>query len=342
MNKKLIRKFKEGRCTPEEIRKVLLWYQSDEAESAYSVEIEKYWQSAADLPFEEQDRVFQKILQKIDVDETPGREVAHHTLKSEKKTNGRFSPAWLVAASLTLLLLSAAGIYFSLSHRDDVRNTPFQINQITKQTEKGQKYTMRLADGTKVKLNSESKISFPEQFDGELRIVEFVGEAFFEVAKDTARPFVIRSGKISTTVLGTSFNLRATADAGKFEVAVLTGSVKVSHEAEKGIDERHVAPHQSATFDQKSNFFNIQPFDPEVVMAWVDGVIVFEDAGLDEIVGKLESWYGVDINVSAIKGRISKGYTGSYKDKSLESVLEGISFVLGFEFDINGKKVILK
>lgn len=347
MNKKLIKKFKEGKCTPEEIRKVLLWYQSDEAESSYSVEIENYWNTENNIYFPDQDRVFRQIQEKILASEhTESTEGKTTTLSQPFKTfkSGVRSSSYFlkIAAVVSLTLLASVGLYFSMPDQQAKESASFHINQLTKETSKGQKYTLKLADGTRVKLNSESRISFPDQFSDSTRTIEFEGEGFFEVAKDASRPFIIKSGNISTTVLGTSFNLRAISDKRKFEVSVLTGSVKVSHESGgNDIDERYLAPRQSATFDKQSNLFNVKPFDPEVVLAWVYGSIIFENASLEEIITKLESWYGVEIDTTAMKGRISKGYTGSYKDKSLESVLEGISFVLGFEFEIEGKKVLL-
>src|SRR5690606_2771304 len=129
---------------------------------------------------------------------------------------------------IVLLLTVVPLLYF----KTEMFKAPSQettINWMFKETSFGQRNTVKLPDGTLVKLNSGSRIHYPEVFQDSLRLVEFEGEAFFEVAKDVTKPFVIRSGNINTMVLGTSFNLKSATVAESFELAVVTGSVKVVH-----------------------------------------------------------------------------------------------------------------
>ena len=129
------------------------------------------------------------------------------------------APIWRVAASIAIVLGIAIVLYLSQSTTG--------INYLTKSTERGQKATITLSDGSTVRLNSESSITYPESFAEEIRELELVGEAFFDIKKDQDRPFIVSSHKIETTVLGTSFNINA-YDSTAVSVALVSGKVKVN------------------------------------------------------------------------------------------------------------------
>lgn len=343
MDKKLLQKFKAGKCSPEEVRKILLWYQSEEAETSFSIELENYWNDERDLPFSDADKVRQQILQRTGLKEHGKTRNAHIQSKRIFLQNKRhYRTRISIAAAVLLLLITTPILYFNVPLlKTSSSETP--INWITKATTYGQRNTIRLPDGTIVKLNSGSRILFPEVFPDSLRWIEFEGEAFFEIARDTAKPFLIRSGNIETMVLGTSFNLNSEAAKETFEIAVVTGSVKVLHDLkEQNLEERYINPNQSAIWDHQSKTFNVQNYDPAKVLAWTEGILIFDNSTFEDIIFKLEKWYGVKIDTSDLKHNVPRGYTGKYKDKSLETVLQGISYVLDFKYVINGKKVIIK
>jgi len=344
VDKKLLQKFKAGKCTPDEVRKILLWFQSEQAEASYSVEIDNLWHREDEFILSNKDKLFKLILDRINnLDHSAGsKEHVHQRAPLPRRQDFKTNKFLKLAVTFVLLLITSGILYFFQPRLFQQQQPATESKILSKKINQGQKYTMKLSDGTIVKLNSGSSIRFPEKFSDSLRVIEFEGEGFFEVAKDHTRPFVIRSGKISTTVLGTSFNLRSRSTSEKFEVAVVSGSVKVSHiGVGDNLDERYLTPNQQAVFDNANNTFKIQGFDPEKVLAWVNGIVVFENSSLVEIKNKLENWYGVEIDISGLNRKISKGYTGNYKDKSLETVLDGISYVLDFKYEIKGKRVII-
>lgn len=343
LEKKLLQKFKAGKCSPEEVRKILLWYQSEEAETSFSFELENYWNEEHDLPFLDKDNVYDQVRRKIGskrIEKDRNRNPIPKHAVSQNKGGFRYHKKLVVG--IIMLLISVPLLFF----KTEIFEAPPQetnINWMSRETAFGQRYSLTLPDGTVVKLNSGSRIHYPETFSDSLRLVEFEGEAFFEVAKDTAKPFVIRSGNVNTMVLGTSFNLNTTAAAESFELAVVTGSVKVFYNLkEQCLEERYINPNQSAVLDHKSKTFQVQGFDPATVLAWVDGTLIFDNSSFEDIINTLEKWYGVQIDTSSLSRKLPTGYTGNYKDKSLETVLKGISFVLDFKYEIKGKKVIIK
>jgi ferric-dicitrate binding protein FerR (iron transport regulator) len=141
---------------------------------------------------------------------------------------------WGMAACLLLLIISYAGFNYWMDHQNASRvsNLP---SVMEKRTEYGQKLTVSLPDGSIVKLNAGSSISYPAEFSGNKREVRFSGEGFFEVAKDSSKPFIIESDGIFTKVLGTSFNLRSYSNEGKINVAVVTGKVEVRQPADTSV-----------------------------------------------------------------------------------------------------------
>ncbi|OOQ59147.1 FecR family protein [Mucilaginibacter pedocola] len=138
----------------------------------------------------------------------------------------RFTALRLKVASVAAMLLVVAGAFYYL-HNKPVQPEAVRIN--TAIAEAGKMKLVELADGTKIWLNSTSKLSYPEHFSEKVREVTLLeGEAFFDIAHEAKRPFIVHSKGINTQVLGTSFNVNAYSYSNKIEVTVSTGKVAVS------------------------------------------------------------------------------------------------------------------
>jgi transmembrane sensor len=209
-----------------------------------------------------------------------------------------------IAATVIVVLGLGLTIYLV---QDQVKQTNSVVLPLTdwglKNTDSGEKLTFRLPDGTVVKLNSSSKLSFPTKFRKDRREVELEGEAFFEVAKDSQRPFIIRTNNIRTSVLGTSFNIKAYPESNLIAIAVVTGKVKVE---KVGIQVRDQAenviylyPSRKATYVKGENQLIESDFVTEQEIGWKQGIIYFKDASESDVFERLERWYGVDCKASA-------------------------------------------
>jgi ferric-dicitrate binding protein FerR (iron transport regulator) len=245
---------------------------------------------------------------------------------------------WGIAASLLLLIISYAGFnYWSLQQNAfGEANLP---SLVEKRTEYGQKLTVSLPDGTMVKLNAGSSISYPAEFSGNKREVRFSGEGFFEVAKDTNKPFIIESDGIFTKVLGTSFNLRSYSNEGEINVAVVTGKVEVRQPADTSV---LLLPYEMGVFDKSKRQITKQVYDSDVVLVWQDDILNFKKMPLPKVLDELEKWYGVKF-VMDEDVRLSGDFSGKFQHSSLEHVLEGIQYtsISKFQFKIEDKKVYL-
>lgn len=242
------------------------------------------------------------------------------------------------AAALIFMAISA---FVVLSLMDDQKNVANQVvsNQIVeKSTGKGQKLTITLKDGTQIKLNAESTITYPENFSDSVRWVALNGEAFFEVTKNPNHPFIVKCGDFYTQVLGTSFNINAYPEINNIEVSLLEGKVKTYVQGQKSPD-LYLEPDEMASYDIANKSIVKSTFDPQKTISWKDGIIHFEEASFEQMKRTLERWYDVKFIVTNNPGMIR--FTGEFKNQSLEDVLQGISFSVGFKFRISGKKVYI-
>lgn len=248
-------------------------------------------------------------------------------------------PVWLKVAAVLLLTIGVS--WFVFNKNENVEVSVVENVTVEKVNPKGQKSSFVLSDGTLVKLNADSKLTFLETFDKDTRIVLLEGEAFFDVKKDAARPFIVKSGQISTTALGTSFNVRAYKEENAIQVALVSGKVKVENTNGKinGENDLILNPNDLASFNRVSNGLTKRSFDIEKQLAWKNQTLYFKDASLNNMVSTLERWYGVSFEVSGMKP-IEISFTGKFKDKSLEYVMEVLSQnQQKFDYLIDGKKV---
>ncbi len=249
-----------------------------------------------------------------------------------------------VAATVLLLMVSIWVADRITGIRQSLFDNTRQVNLVEKVNDIGQ-LTLKLPDGSFVKLNADSKLIFPEKFDREIREVELIGEGFFEISEDLTRPFIINSGKVRTTVLGTSFNIRAYPDEKDIKVAVRTGKVGINvvngYETDR-LKALRLKPNEMVIYEKDKGFATkIGSFNEMEVFGWKDGVIYFKNANMYHVISKLETWYGVEINVYKSFDP-QNDFTGYYENQSLESVLKGLSYVFDFSYEINNKVITIK
>lgn len=151
------------------------------------------------------------------------------------------------------------------------------------QTSKGMEYPLRLADGTKIYINSESRLKFPVSFRGNERIIELEGEAFFEVAKDPSRPFVVKSGDVEIRVLGTQFNLKSYRDEEFVVTTLVEGSLIVNT--------RKLNPGEQLLYSRDTGETEVKKVSTDIYTAWKNGKFVFRNERLQDIIKSLARWY---------------------------------------------------
>ena len=299
--------------------------------------LRRYFDGGLDVPPGNKELVLRKVKQRIaQLDD--GRSLP---LKLDEARPSRLPSIARYAAGILLLIsLSYLGYRQIRSEAHEAQSLS-SGEWIQKKVPNGRMLTVSLSDGSTVKLNSGSEILYPKVFDGDLRECRLYGEAWFEVASDVSRPFIVTTGNLRTRVLGTSFNIRAYPDERSIEVALAEGIVELEYLMEGVREVLTLQPAERAVYSPVDNSISKDQFDREASLGWKDGIIYFRDAGLDEIVEKLSRWYGVEFYLSR-RPRTPLKYTGSFQDKSLVTVLQGIGFASNFDFEILDQKVIVR
>ena len=241
---------------------------------------------------------------------------------------------WSVAAVLLLVFLSTTLINYHADQKLEKDHHP-PIRFVVKETPLGSKYSFMLPDSSIVKLNANSKLRYPEQFESNSRKVFLKGEAFFEIKRDTTQPFVISTGEIETQVLGTSFNIRAYQTETINKVAVVSGLVKVI--TTNGLSFL-VEPEHMAVYEKEEKSLRTQLYDEKKEIGWKDNILYFDKIPLREVFSTLEVWYDVNINADNTIS-LNETYSGEFHNETLRNVLEGIGYTSGFSFTMDGKQV---
>ena len=227
--------------------------------------------------------------------------------------------------------------------------SPTEIQQITKTTGRGQRTTVTLSDGSKVQLNAESEVTYPERFtDQRTRVIALTGEAFFEVKENPGKPFIVKTGNLNTTVLGTSFNVRAYPEDENIAVTVATGKVLVAPSPHPETTAKgtplstgvKLEKNQQARFHKTRASITLSEVSLEEHLAWKDGIIRFDDIPLAEAMSLLERWFNVSIQLE--RPDLGSCYIdGSYEGESLVNILESMKFVNGVAYEFQGNDKIL-
>lgn len=233
---------------------------------------------------------------------------------------------WKAAAVIGLICLAAIGVYNNGNNLEKITSTIAQVETGVKEQQE-----VRLPDGSIVVLNENSMLSYDENF--QTRKVTLKGEAFFDVTKQAGEPFEIMTTTTKTTVLGTSFNVRAYENKN-VEVAVLAGKVAVE---KLGTEKGRVLllPNQTVVYDVASGTMEKETAPNANAMAWKTQELVFKNSILSEVVEVLEQYFGVEIESN--EKVLNCHYTGSFKNPDLEEVFNTIAFT--FPTDLEIKKV---
>ena len=205
----------------------------------------------------------------------------------------------------------------------------------TLSTPRGGQYQVVLPDGSKVWLNAASAIKFASVFKGKIREVELKGEAYFEVAKNAAMPFKVKSAHAQIEVLGTHFNVRAYDDEKAMKTTLVEGAVKIT----SGNLTNVLKPGDQAVLNGENGMKVINDVDADVETAWKDGLFQFKDANIEEIMQQAALWYNLKIS---FEGEIPQRYfTGKISRNVKASEFLNMLKYTGVKFRIESGNIIV-
>jgi len=251
---------------------------------------------------------------------------------------------WMAIAASLLIIASTYGIYkFNVPPSSaalySAANTANY--RLIGTTDFNHRKHIVLPDGSSVLLNGSSTLKIANDYNASNRHVLLSGEAFFLVKKNPQKPFVVITGKIATTALGTSFKVQSYPDENEASVMLLTGKVKLeSTQYNLKVDHVTLLPGQQASLPKGDNAFNQSSFSEEGLHNWLNRKLVFSDAGLKEITVKLKEMYGIVV-IPVNKPGEDISFTGQFNDKNLTDVLDAIGFTNHFTYKQEGNSVKL-
>ena len=219
---------------------------------------------------------------------------------------------------------------------EETREEPVETH--TLRIPRGGEYTLELTDGTTVCLNAETELRYPSRFTGGERRVWLKGEAYFDVARDEASPFVVETEGMDVRVLGTEFGVRAYGGESETLTTLVEGRVRV----DAGGEEAELAPGQQAVFERKEGKVNVREVDVEEFVGWKDGRLVFDNKPLWYILDELGRWYSFEVFYSNEESKHIPFSLNVRKHEDIAPVLKLVERTGKVWFEINGNAVIVK
>ena len=254
-------------------------------------------------------------------------------IQQEDTVNRPAKALWPVWLKIAAMLVVVAGLSWLIIGNPTVKE---EVKFISKSTERGQKSTLVLPDGTKVRLNAESTLSYPEKFDNNSREVTLTGEGFFEVTKNPEQPFIVHAPGFSTKVLGTAFNVSAYAE-NEPTVTVQEGRVEVRLKEDTTSSVILTMNEQAGLADGK---LSKKQVDIVRFISWKDNVIYLDETTLGEMAVVLERWYNVKITFENPEVR-NCTISGKFSNDQLINILKSVQFVKGIDFTFTDDQTIV-
>jgi len=302
LDKKVFAKYYWGIATDQEKNEV---YQSQESERV----LQEHWSHTTNN--------MEVDLNKDDIARKISAQIKKNTKESRIKKLKRIMLKH--AASFIIPILALGILYFLLVMRPDMIN---RMATVEKENPRGQRTELILPDGSKVWLNAQSKISFPEKFIGRYRIIQLEGEAYFDVVRNPKKPFIVQTKEVDIEVLGTSFNVKSYSEDEIVKTTLISGKVRVKHvdpKTEKVLS-AVLSPNHQAIYLKNDKRFVLNQVEAQKYILWKDGIISFDNEPFTNVVKTLERWYDIDFEVdSDLKHKYN--YTITITEESLEDVL---------------------
>lgn len=316
----LIHLFLSSDFSEKTTREVQQWIADDTHREEKDAALSEAWHSIDAKADASTRRAFRQVMENVGV-------------VPEKKIPFYRRPVWNYAAVFALLVASVVTTYFIT-----VNHTENDVTMAEEYVSLGKTRTVLLPDGSKALLNSDSYILYPNNFKGQTRTVYLIGEANFKVQKNPKKPFIVRSGDLSVTALGTEFNVNAYPENEDIEATLLEGKVQVDCGEESYI----LTPGEQVVYNRLNSQSRKTVANPTDVTAWQRGEIVFRSCSISQVLQTLERRFGVKFQYKENMFDNDKFNFSFRKDASLVQVMNIMKIVTGkFTFKIEDNTCFL-
>jgi len=320
-----------GEATAEELRELQDLLSADAEAGERGKILDQFWSRRDDETHPSVEENLRKVLGKLQLSAT-----AVQIDRPVRRIGGRMK----VAAAVLILLGIGTIIYL---RRPVSRDGAVLASLTEKRNAKGTKSIIQLPDGSKIWLNADSKLKYPEIFKGATREIYLNGEAFFDVAKNTNHPFIIHLTNGTVQVLGTSFNVRAYDNESVVETSVATGRIAFIPKyrtPRKKQDTVYLAPDHKASYTFTREELSTSITSGKEDKAWTEGKLVFRSLTMEQIAMELERNFGK--KVIFVDDRPKEFiFTGSFENNSLDEIMYYLSRTKNFNYKITNSELLI-
>lgn len=352
-----------GEATSDELVELEKYLEENPVEKDIAGTVDSFWNQTGEflkVTDDMEEERFHLILeaenkdaQKNETDSTPVKKlVKPHNYK------------WLYAAASLIFIV---GIGFLLKRNSD-SNPSTQKNLQQVYVKPGSKSQVILPDGTVVRLNGSSSLSYHKDFNKKVREVDLEGEAYFDVTKDSAHPFIVHTSDIDIRVLGTRFNVKSYEQDHTIETTLLRGSIEVYNKDDPSAPKVILKPNEKLVFrknkedelpikkqgtkdslkslstDQDISISTLSPNKPDSLKeetSWLYNRLVINGDDFNNLATKLERWYGVKINIlSPDLGKYH--FNGIFENETIEQALSALQLTVKFKYEIKNDIIEIK
>lgn len=320
----LLAKHFSGEATPDEEKIINVWLQENPLNKGQYDEMKSLWNVTVSNNSDwNVDAAWKNLSAKTNIE--------LKSINMSSFTNRIFNTRNRYTNIAAVFLVIFCGYFlmnqFGVFNRNDKDN----IVWVEKVTALGEKAEIFLPDNSKIILNGSSKLKYPKQFDGDKREVELEGEAYFEVTHKPDFPFIVHAGNISTTVLGTKFNVSAFTNENNIAVSLIEGKVKVSRKESKELQPIIILqPNQQFIYNREAKISSVEQFDTDKTIGWKDNILIFDNESLVQVLARLERAYGTKFELAANSFKDFK-VTANFKKEYCLTVIEVLQKLTGLE-----------
>lgn len=322
MNKEILIKYLNNNCTDKEFEELASWLENEAATDAGKYWSYDYWKIfEADLK-KKDEKKYSALLNKI-----------HHEINLKHRKNSdvkviNFSKIakWLSRAAAILFIPLLGVVFYLLSNSNLQMNNftdlAFAVDSLEVIAPIGSRTVVQLSDGTEVNLNYGSKIKYPQYFTGDTREITLSGEAYFDVAHNAEKPFIVKTGKLNIKALGTEFNVNAYPNDDIIATTLVEGKVII----EKILPDKKIEqigamiPDQHLTYHSKTSKISSNQINVENYIAWKEGKLVFDNTPILGVTEKLSRMFNVEFHVADDVKDLT--YTVTFADDPLFLILD--------------------
>jgi ferric-dicitrate binding protein FerR (iron transport regulator) len=331
MEKELLKRYLENKCSPDEAKEVEFWLADLDNESIVRDHMRAQWN---ELPHYSPTPDLTPVMANI---------LSHVSAKNELPipAKPKQSRHYLkFAAVILVLMVCISVIVISNRQRFDYEQTQLWLEEHGDDIHAGVPRKILLSDGTEVWLNAKSTLRYAKNFEGQQREVYLDGEAYFDVVEDPTRPFIVYTNDIFVTVLGTAFTVKSYQDDETSEAVLVRGTVVVAKQNLLTRETQQLEPNERAVFNRTSKEISVSNVTASDYTTWREGTLRFDSEPISNVVRALQRWYDVEIifqknppTTCVLTARIHK--------ETLEETLELLQFSTGVEYERTGDIIYL-